>query len=75
MDGQETEVKFYVRQIKRVEERLQALGARLIQPRVYEVNLRFDSARREPAAGRESAAPAARRAGTLDLQRSIATNR
>ena len=42
MDGQETEVKFYVRQIKRVEERLQALGARLIQPRVYEVNLRFD---------------------------------
>ncbi len=42
MDGQETEVKFYVRKIKRVEKRLQALGARLIQPRVYEVNLRFD---------------------------------
>ena len=42
MDGQETEVKFYVRQLKRVEQRLQALGARLIQPRIYEVNLRFD---------------------------------
>ena len=42
MNGQETEVKFYVRQIKRVEGRLQALGARLIQARVHEVNLRFD---------------------------------
>lgn len=42
MNGQETEVKFYVRQLEDVEGRLQALGARLIQPRVFEVNLRFD---------------------------------
>ena len=42
MTGQETEVKFYVRQLKRVERRLQALGARLIQTRVHEVNLRLD---------------------------------
>ncbi|MBN1451848.1 MAG: class IV adenylate cyclase [Anaerolineales bacterium] len=42
MKGQETEVKFYVKDLKRVEERLRALGARSIQARVYEVNLRYD---------------------------------
>ena len=42
MNGQETEVKFYVKQLKRAEQRLQALGAHLIQPRMHEVNLRFD---------------------------------
>ena len=42
MTGQETEVKFYVKDLKRVEERIRALGARSIQARVYEVNLRFD---------------------------------
>jgi len=42
MNGQETEVKFYVSHIDQVETRLQALGARLIQPRVHEINLRFD---------------------------------
>lgn len=42
MNGQETEVKFYVRDLKRVEERVQALGARSVQARVYEVNLRYD---------------------------------
>ena len=42
MNGQETEVKFYVKNLKRVEERIRALGARSIQARVYEVNLRYD---------------------------------
>jgi len=42
MDGQETEVKFYVNDLKRVEERVRGLGAQLIQPRIFESNLRFD---------------------------------
>lgn len=41
-NGQETEVKFYVRDLKRVEMRLLELKAHLIQPRVHEVNYRFD---------------------------------
>ena len=42
MNGKETEVKFYVRRLERIEERLRALGTRMIQPRTFEVNLRFD---------------------------------
>jgi len=42
MSSQETEVKFYVRQLKRIEIRLQELGAYSIQPRTHELNLRFD---------------------------------
>ena len=42
-ENKETEVKFYVRDIAVVKERLQFLGARLIQPRTLEVNLRFDT--------------------------------
>jgi adenylate cyclase class 2 len=38
----ETEAKFYIRDLKRIETRLQDLGARLIQSRVLETNLRFD---------------------------------
>lgn len=41
-NGQETEVKFYVRDLKRIELRLLDLKAKLIQPRVHEINLRFD---------------------------------
>ena len=41
MNGQETEVKFYVTNLKGVEERIRRLGARLIQPRTFESNLRF----------------------------------
>lgn len=41
-NGQETEVKFYVRDLKRIELRLLDLKAQLIQPRVHEINLRFD---------------------------------
>ena len=43
MNGQETEVKFFVRDLKRIEMRLQEMEAHLIQPRVHEVNLRFDN--------------------------------
>ncbi|PWB70072.1 MAG: class IV adenylate cyclase [Anaerolineales bacterium] len=39
---QETEAKFYVRNLKRVELRLQDMGAHLIQDRVLETNIRFD---------------------------------
>jgi len=42
MNNQETEAKFYIRDLKRLEARLLELGARLIQPRVLETNLRFD---------------------------------
>lgn len=39
---QEIEAKFYVRDLKQIESRIQQLDARLIQPRVLETNLRFD---------------------------------
>jgi len=42
MNGQETEVKFYVRDLKKIEMRLLDWKARLIQPRVYEINYRYD---------------------------------
>lgn len=43
MNGQETEVKFFVRDLKRIEMRLRELKAHLIQDRVHETNLRFDN--------------------------------
>ena len=43
MNGQETEVKFYVRNLKKIELRLLVLKAQLIQPRVHEVNYRYDT--------------------------------
>ena len=42
MDGQEIEVKFYVRDLKKIEAGLLKRKARLIQLRVLETNLRFD---------------------------------
>jgi adenylate cyclase, class 2 len=39
---QEIEAKFYVHNLKGIETRLQSLGARLIQPRLLETNIRFD---------------------------------
>src|SRR5215212_6792064 len=41
-EGQETEVKLYVQDLKRIETSLNELGARLIQARVLEMNTRFD---------------------------------
>lgn len=43
MNGHETEVKFFVRDLKKIELRLLELKAQLIQPRVHEANLRFDN--------------------------------
>jgi adenylate cyclase, class 2 len=43
MNGQETEVKFYVRDLKKIEMRLHDLKAQLIQPRTHESNIRFDT--------------------------------
>jgi adenylate cyclase class 2 len=40
--GQETEAKFYVRDLGRVKSRLDELAARLIQERILETNIRFD---------------------------------
>ena len=40
--GQETEAKFYVRDLERIRKSLESLDARLLQPRVLERNLRFD---------------------------------
>jgi adenylate cyclase class 2 len=40
--GQETEAKFYVRDLNRSRRQLEALGARLVQKRVLEQNIRFD---------------------------------
>ncbi len=42
MDGRETEVKFFVNDLQRIELRLRGLKAQLIHPRVHEINLRFD---------------------------------
>jgi len=44
MNGQEIEAKFFVKNLDRIEQRLHELKARLIQPRMHEVNLRFDDA-------------------------------
>lgn len=43
MVDQEIEVKFMVADLPALDLRLRALGAKLIQPRVHEVNLRFDT--------------------------------
>lgn len=44
MEKQEIEAKFYVQDPKRVQTRLEQAGANLIQPRIFETNLRFDTA-------------------------------
>lgn len=42
MNDQEIEVKFYVRDLKKIESRLRDLNSQLIQPRVHELNYRYD---------------------------------
>ncbi|MDP2777573.1 MAG: class IV adenylate cyclase [Anaerolineales bacterium] len=42
MNGHETEVKFYIRDLRRIELRLRELKAQLIQPRIHEINFRYD---------------------------------
>lgn len=41
--GEELEVKFYLTGLAALEEKLWALGAKRVQERVYEANLRFDT--------------------------------
>jgi len=43
MHGNETEAKFYIQDLKKIELRLHALKAQPIQPRTHETNLRFDN--------------------------------
>jgi adenylate cyclase class 2 len=43
MKDQELEVKFFITDLTAIEQRLQAVGARLLQPSLHEVNLRFDT--------------------------------
>lgn len=45
-NGKEIEVKFYLGDASRLQQRLEALGATCEQPRVYEANLRFDTSDR-----------------------------
>lgn len=40
---QELEVKFYIPDLAGLQARLESLGAQLVQPRVHETNLRFDT--------------------------------
>src|SRR4030066_147998 len=40
---QELEVKFYLARRRQLEERVIALGGQISEPRVYEINLRFDT--------------------------------
>jgi adenylate cyclase class 2 len=47
MNEQETEVKFYLSNPSKLLKRLEAAGAVLLQPRVLEINLRFDTPERE----------------------------
>ena len=42
MNGQEIEAKFHVQNLRKIELRLLELKAQLTQPRVHEINLRFD---------------------------------
>lgn len=42
MNGQETEVKFYIRDLRKIELRLRDLKAQLIRPRIHEINFRYD---------------------------------
>lgn len=43
MNGKETEVKFFVNDLARIEIRLREMKAHLIQPRVHEINHRYDT--------------------------------
>jgi adenylate cyclase class 2 len=42
VSGQETEAKFYVRDLSRIRSRLEELKARLVQERILETNIRYD---------------------------------
>jgi len=43
MDNKELEVKYYVSDLLPIRQRLETLGAVLLHPRIYEINIRYDS--------------------------------
>jgi adenylate cyclase class 2 len=43
MSEQELEVKFYLNDLGALEQKLKSIGANLVQPRIFETNLRFDT--------------------------------
>jgi adenylate cyclase class 2 len=47
MNNQEIEVKFFVKDLSEIAQRLTELGGRLVHSRMYEVNLRYDTANRD----------------------------
>lgn len=47
MKNQELEVKFYVHDLAAIEQHLVSLDAVLVQPRTFEINLRFDTPEQE----------------------------
>jgi len=49
----EKEAKFYVRDLKEIEQQIKDLGGVIVQPRVFESNLRFDTHNRELSASRQ----------------------
>jgi adenylate cyclase class 2 len=49
----EIEAKFYVMELGRLADRLHVLGAREVQPRTHEINLRFDNAEKGLSAQRQ----------------------
>ncbi len=50
---QEVEVKFYINDLDTVESRLKRLGGSLLQPRLFELNLRFDTPEGDLSKGRK----------------------
>ncbi len=42
-DNQEIEAKFFVKNIQNIKQRLNQLGARITQPRIFEINYRYDT--------------------------------
>ena len=46
----EKEAKFYIRNLKNIEGKIKGLGGVLVQPRVFESNLRFDTSKGELSA-------------------------
>jgi adenylate cyclase class 2 len=46
----EKEAKFYIRDLEKIERQIKSLGGVILQPRVFESNLRFDTSKRDLSA-------------------------
>jgi len=49
----EKEAKFYVRDLKKIERKIKNLGGVIVQPRVFESNIRFDTHKRKLSASHQ----------------------